>query len=183
MEGSRTRDEKGIIPLFGVYLSLSFVGYYNQLTFSYLEKMGKKREAEAATLLIRAAQECAYATFNGILDSWEWGEIVQPMMENKEDQIFGFAAVSTAAGWGDMEVKDVVPGKKLIIRVKGSYEANGYLTQYGLADTGKCYMLRGVASAFMDLLYGDDYPDGCFTFLAQEPFCQAKGDPYCEFVV
>ncbi|MHA2062302.1 MAG: hypothetical protein ACW963_08450 [Candidatus Sifarchaeia archaeon] len=183
MEGSRTRDEKGIIPIFGVYLSLFFVDYYNRLSFSYLEKMGKRRQVEAATLLIKAAQECAYATFNGIRDSWEWQEVVQPMITRMEDQILGFAAVSTAAGWGDMEIKEIIPKKRLIIKVTGSYEANGYIKKYGLSDEGKCYMLRGVTSAFMDLLYGEDYPDGCFTFLAEEPLCQAKGDKYCEFVV
>jgi hypothetical protein len=43
-------------------------------------------------------------------------------------------------------------------------------------------MLRGVTGAFMDLLYGEDYPDGLFAFSAQEPLCRVKGDPYCEFV-
>lgn len=33
MEGSRIRDTKGIIPLFGVYLSLFFAQYYNKLSF------------------------------------------------------------------------------------------------------------------------------------------------------
>jgi hypothetical protein len=43
-------------------------------------------------------------------------------------------------------------------------------------------MLRGVAAAFMDLVYGDDYPDGNFQFTAKETHCQAKGDSHCEFV-
>jgi predicted hydrocarbon binding protein len=34
----------------------------------------------------------------------------------------------------------------------------------------------------MDLVYGGEYPDGNFQYTATEPFCQAKGDPYCEFV-
>ncbi len=33
MEGSRIRESKGIIPIFGVYLSLFFVQYYNRLSF------------------------------------------------------------------------------------------------------------------------------------------------------
>ena len=44
-------------------------------------------------LLIEAAQECGYATFQGIRDSWEWQQVVAPMVENKEDQILGFAAL------------------------------------------------------------------------------------------
>ena len=182
MEGSKIRESKGIIPIFGVYLSLFSVNYYNRLSFDFEIKMGKPREAEAKALLIEAAQECGYATFQGIRDSWEWQQVVAPMVENKKDQIFGFVAVAVAFGWGDLAVEDLVPGEKLIMRASDSYEASGYLDEYGRAKSEKCYMLQGVTAAFMDLVYGGDYPDGCFTFAAQEPRCRVKGDSYCEFV-
>ena len=182
MEGSQIRESKGIIPLFGVYLSLFSVGYYNKLSFGFEQKLGKRREAEAEALLTRAAQECGYATFQGIRNSWEWEEIVDPMIDKKDDQITGFAAVAVAFGWGDIEVKEILPEEKLRIRVNDSYEASGYLERYGAAASGKCYMLRGVTAAFMDLIYGAQYPDGCFDFVAEEPLCRAKGDPFCEFV-
>jgi len=180
MEGSQIRESKGIIPLFGVYLSFFSVQYYNTLSFEFEQKLGKDNRAR--TLLIEAAQECGYATFQGIRNSWEWEEIVAPMIEKKEDQISGFAAVAVAFGWGDLEVKEILPAKKLRMRVSDSYEASGYLKRYGSATSGKCYMLRGVTAAFMDLIYGGDYPDGCFDFTAEEPLCRAKGDPYCEFI-
>jgi predicted hydrocarbon binding protein len=182
MEGSRIRDAKGIIPLFGVYLSLFFVQFYNKLSFDFEKKMGTGREAQSDALLIEAAHECGYATFQGIRNSREWEELVEPMIETKEDQLLGFTAVAVAFGWGDLEVKELTPQEKLLIQVSDSYEATGYLQQYGPASSGKCYMLRGVAGAFMDLLYGEDYPDGLFTFFAEEPLCRAKGDPYCEFI-
>lgn len=182
MEGSQIRESKGIIPLFGVYLSLFPVGYYNKLSFDFERKLGKHREAEAETLLTSAAQECGYATFQGIRNSWEWEEIVDPMIDRKDDQISGFAAVAVAFGWGDIKVQEILPEKKLRIRVNDSYEASGYLERYGAAESGKCYMLRGVTAAFMDLIYGAEYPDGCFDFVAEEPLCRAKGDPFCEFV-
>ena len=182
MEGSQIRESKGIIPLFGVYLSLFSVGYYNKLSFGFEQKLGKQREAEAEALLTRAAQECGYATFQGIRNSWEWEEIVDSMIDKKDDQITGFAAVAVAFGWGDIEVKEILPEEKLRIRVNDSYEASGYLERYGSAASGKCYMLRGVTAAFMDLIYGAAYPDGCFDFVAEEPLCRAKGDPFCEFI-
>jgi hypothetical protein len=182
MEGSKIRESKGIIPIFGVYLSLFSVNYYNRLSFDFEIKMGKPREAEAKALLIEAAQECGYATFQGIRDSWEWQQVVAPMVENKVDQIFGFVAVAVAFGWGDLAVEELVAGEKLVIRASDSYEARGYLERYGHAKSEKCYMLRGVTAAFMDLVYGGDYPDSCFTFAAQEPRCRVKGDSYCEFV-
>jgi len=182
MEGSRIRDSKGIIPLFGVYLSLFSVEYYNQVSFNFSKKMGKKMEKEAERLLIEAAQECGYATFQGIRNSWEWDELVAPMIEKDEDNIYGFCALAMAFGWGDMRVTNLIPGEKLVIRVTDSYEAGGYMKRFGQATSGKCFMLRGVTAAFMGLLYGDEYPWGCFSFMAEEILCRAKGDPYCEFI-
>jgi hypothetical protein len=182
MEGSRIRDSKGIIPLFGVYLSLFSVEYYNRVSFEFERKLGKKRKRESEMLLIAAAQECGYATFQGIRNSMEWEDIVAPMIESEEDQIYGFSALAVAFGWGDMEIKELVPKERLVIHVTDSYEAGGYLEHYGAAETGKCYMLRGVTAAFMGLVYGEDYPDGCFSFTAEETLCRVKGDRYCEFI-
>ena len=49
MEGSRIRESKGIIPLFGVYLSLFSVHYYNRLSFEFERKMGKAHESSAGS--------------------------------------------------------------------------------------------------------------------------------------
>jgi len=182
MEGSRVRDAKGIIPLFGVYLSLFFVQYYNRLSFSFEKKMGAGKQKEAVRRLIRAAQECGYATFQGIRNSREWEDLIMPMLDSREDQISGFSAIALAFGWGDMEIRELLPGEKLLIRVRDSYEATGYLDLHGTADSPKCYMLRGVVAAFMDLLYGGEYPHGLYTFTADESLCRAKGDSYCEFI-
>lgn len=183
MEGSRIREAKGIIPLFGVYLSILSVQYYNKLSFDFERRLGEANAAEARRLLTNAAQECGYATFQGIRNSWEWDEIVKPMIESKKDEVEGFISVAVAFGWGDLEVRELVSDEKLVIRASESYEATGYLNDYGTAVSSKCYMLSGVAGAFMDLLYGDAYPDGCFTFMADERLCRAKGDSYCEFIV
>ena len=53
MEGSRIRESKGIIPLFGVYLSLFSVQYYNRLSFDFEKKIGPTRATEAENLLIK----------------------------------------------------------------------------------------------------------------------------------
>lgn len=182
MEGSRIRESRGIIPLFGVYLSIFSTQYYNRINFDFEKRIQEAQGIKAADLLIQAAQECGYTTFQGVRNSWEWDEIVQPMIEHKEDQLMGFVQVAVAFGWGDLHVRKLIPGSELVIRVGDSYEAKGYVELNGIADTGKCYMLRGVTGAFMDLLYGAGYPEGCFTFSATEPLCRAKGDPYCEFV-
>jgi predicted hydrocarbon binding protein len=180
MHGSRIREEKGIIPLFGVYLSMIPVQYYNRISFGFEKRMGTGKTAEK--LLVAAGQECGYTTFQGIRSSREWAEVVHPMIKNKEDEIYSFVSIAIAFGWGDLTVEELVPLEKLVIRASDSYEAKGYWDAYGKADAGKCYMLRGVTAAFMDLVYGADYPDGCFQYAALETRCQAKGDSHCEFV-
>ncbi len=180
MEGSRIREEKGIIPLFGVYLSMISVQYYNKISFGFEKKMGDDGGAEK--LLVKAGQECGYATFQGVRSSWEWDEVVKPMIENVEDQIHCFVSSAIAFGGGNLVVRVLGPGQKLVIRAKDLYEAKGYLDVYGRADAGKCYMIRGITGAFMDLVYGGDYPDGNFQYTAVETSCEAKGDPYCEFI-
>ena len=54
MEGSHIRDAKGIIPLFGVYLSLFFVQYYNKLSFDFERMMGEDQASKSEELLIEA---------------------------------------------------------------------------------------------------------------------------------
>jgi len=180
MQGSRILEGKGIIPLFGVYLSMISVQYYNRISFGLEKKMADSGIAEK--LLVEAGQQCGYATFQGVRSSMEWAEVVEPMIENTGDQIHCFVSIAIAFGWGDLVVQELVPGKKLVIRASELYEAKGYLDAYGKADAGKCYMLRGVTAAFMDVVYGGDYQDGCFQYVAVETHCRAKGDPYCEFV-
>jgi predicted hydrocarbon binding protein len=180
MQGSRIREEKGIIPLFGVYLSMISVQYYNRISYSFEKKAENRKYAQK--LLVEAGQECGYTTFQGIRNSWEWNEVVKPMIETVEDQIHCFVSIAIAFGWGNLVVQEVVPKEKLVIRANDSYEAKGYLDAYGKADAGKCYMLRGVTAALMDLVYGDSYPDGCFKYTAVETQCQAEGAPYCEFI-
>lgn len=182
MEGSKVQDSKGIIPLFGVYLSLFPVKYYNRVSFELERKMSGTQRDEAECLLVKASQECGYSMFQGIRSSREWDDLVKPMIECNEDQLRGFTAVATALGWGNLIVKQIIPHKELVIHVEDSYEANGYLHEYGQASSGKCFMLRGVAAALMDLLYGEEYPNGCFTFWARETHCRAQGDKYCEFI-
>lgn len=180
MQGSRIREEKGIIPLFGVYLSMISVQYYNKISFGFEKKAENRKYAQE--LLVQAGQECGYTTFYGIKNSWEWEEVVKPMIETVEDQIHCFISIAIAFGWGNLVVQEIVPEKKLVIRVNDSYEAKGYLDAYGKGDTGKCYMLRGVTAALMDLVYGSGYPEGIFEYTAIEAQCQAKGDPCCEFI-
>jgi hypothetical protein len=176
-------NEEGLIPAFGVYLTNMYTDYYNDLSFELEREMQSAGLAPVVgTLLIDAALQCGYNTFHGISTSAEWKALIEPMIEKREDILYGMAAVTNALGWGRVSIVEIVPNEKLVIQMPKNYESEGYLQKYGRAESGKCYMWAGVASAWMDLVYGKPYPDGMYTFEAKEVKCRAKGDPYCEVV-
>jgi hypothetical protein len=176
-------DEEGLIPAFGVYLVNMYTDYYNDLSYELEHEMEPAGLGSVvAELLIDAALQCAYNTFYGITTSAEWKALIEPMVESPEDIIHGVVAVTNTLGWGRVEVAELVPDEKLVIRMLTGYEAEGYLEKYSQADSGKCYMWVGVASGWMDLVYGEPYPNGTYTFEAKEVKCRAKGDPHCEVV-
>jgi hypothetical protein len=174
-------DEQGLIPVFGVYLANMYIDYYNDLSFELEREMEPRGlQPVVAELLIDSALQCAYNTFYGITTSAEWDALVQPTVETREDVIHGIVAVTNALGWGRVEVAELVPAEKLTIRIFTGYEAEGYQAKYGKANTGKCYMWVGVASGWMDIVYGESFPNGIYSFEAKEIKCRAMGDPYCE---
>lgn len=176
-------NEEGLIPAFGVYLVNMYTDYYNDLSYELEREMEQAGMASVvATLLIDAALQCGYNTFYGITTSAEWKALIEPMVEKREDIIHGIVAVTNSLGWGYVKVAELVPGEKLVLHVNHGYEADGYVQKYGKANSGKCYMWTGVAGAWMDIVYGEAYPKGIYTFEAKETQCCAKGDPYCEIV-
>ncbi|MBI2264216.1 MAG: hypothetical protein HYU64_03450 [Armatimonadetes bacterium] len=179
-------NEEGIIPAFNVLLTLMYTDFYTRMCFEFEREVTKVLPEEiqdvGKILLIDAAVQCGYHTFNGIMNSVEWKALIEPMIEKVDDKIHGLTAVTNALGWGNWQVADLVPGQKLVLRARNSYESENYLRDYGRATEGKCYMLTGVATSFMDLVYGKAFPDGMNTFESKEVKCRAKGDPYCEFV-
>ena len=186
-EADLTGDEEGFIPRFGVYLTVMPVRFYNFLSYRFereLERMGFGLGRSARELLIDAGEVCGIFTLGGISRSMEWEAAVAPMIRRPEDRVHGMVAVANSLGWGRWQVRELVPGRRLVLRAYNPYEALGYLQMYGRAAGGKCYMLTGVTAAIMDLVYGgepgEDPENLIGRFAATERRCLAKGDPYCE---
>ena len=197
-----TGNEEGLLFTFGVYLTNMYTDYYNALSFDFesevIKSAGEEMEEVVAGLLIHAAQDCANNTLGGIWMSQEWASVVEPMVECKEDIIYGITAITNALGWGNWEVVEIVPFERLVMRAYTPYEGPGYVDKYGKAKSGKCYMLAGVAGGLMDLVYPEGSENKTWQeikptgtpdlvariekFIAKEVKCIAKGDPHCEFI-
>jgi len=177
-----TGNERGLIEVFGVYLTSGTSSFYNRLSFDFLRNMDKNVIEEAELILVNAARVCGYNTFYGIQNSIEWEGLIQPMVQNDTDRLLASVEVCNALGWVNWEVIDIQPGRSATFRAKKGYEAELYRKDYGLSKRPVCFMLQGVASALNDLSFGGEYPSGIYTFDTVETKCRAKGDEYCEFV-
>ena len=189
-------DEEGMIPAFGLYLTRHMADYYNRISYAAARRMaGSGLEDDARALLVEAGHQCAFNTFGGIMKSAEWDAVVRPMIETREDWVRGMVAVVNAFGWGRWSVRDLEAGSRLHVAVDDSYEATGWLRDYGTDDQPRCYLACGGVAGLMNLLYVGDITTGpqldetyynrLFRgerFVAHETACIAKGDPRCEIV-
>ena len=180
-------NEEGIIDVFGVYLTNHYADYYNRISYRFEKELSandKNLLDIAKFLLIEAGHVCGFNTFGGIRKSDAWKALIQPMCENKEDEIRGLVAVLNALGWGIWEVKEVSKDK-LVIKSDNTYESVGFIREFGKAEDTKCYLATGVAASFMNIVYQDNvYEDmKANAFIGNEVKCRSKGDPYCEIVV
>jgi len=136
----------------------------------------------AQGLLVNAAHECGYHTGYGIITSEEWDAICSPMIEDAPADVLHAAfAVFTAWGWAKSEVVEIIPGEKMVVRAYDYYEAD--VVDRGALTDRSAYMIQGVSAAFMDLAYGEAYPNGLRTFKCEQVKGIECGDDYGEFVV
>lgn len=191
-------NEEGLIPAFGVVLTRMYANYYNRVSFGFEESLGRAAgdDTLGALLLIEAGHSCAFNTFGGVMKSDEWYGLIAPMCQNREDWVHGIVAAVNSFGWGVWRVHELVPNKRLVIRVYNGYEANGYLAMYGKSRSPKSYLATGGTAGIMNLLYhiditqkpdlSSEYYESAFSgkgaFSAHQSQCRAMGDRYDEFI-
>lgn len=174
--------EDGLISGFNVLVTQLPTEFWNQFTYKILNSVSEDLKEAAWSLLYNSATECGYNTGYGIITSEEWKAVVEPMIEKRpEDILHGALAVFTAWGWGSAEIVELIPNEKMVVRAYNYYEADicpEKNSPYGLAT-----MITGVCAAFMDLAYGEPYPNGMGTFIGKQIKGIEKGDEFAEFVV
>lgn len=198
IEGSA---ETGLIDAFGVLLTRHYANYYCNISYSFmdlfLEKMGEDGKQTAIELLTEAGHVCAFNTFGGIMQSNEWNGMIKPMFATKEDWVHGIVAVVNALGWGAWEIVDLVPGKKLTLKINNGYESNSYVSSRGQSEFPISFLATGGVAGIMNLVYTLDLPNtapitldenqyqqiflNSNNFVSKQTKCRAMGDDYDEF--
>lgn len=177
-----TGNEDGLIPGFGVYVNQLPAAFWNNFAEKLTRQVPEELLEAAEYLLYNAANECGYHTGYGIITSEEWKAVVEPMIEKvPEDILHGAFAVFTAWGWAKSEIVELIPGEKMVVRAYDYYESD--VVRYGKSEKMSAYMVRGVAAAFMDLAYGEAYPNGLGKFQCSQVKGIECGDDYGEFIV
>lgn len=178
-------NDLGLVPVFNVYLANTPQSFYNLICLNYLQEMDHIGRGNVAKMcLVKDAEFCAMNTFSGIKNSDEWMALIQPMVKNKADDIFGLLAVANALGWGRICVREHTPGESLSLIESNGYEAFGYLQlKNEIAKEGQCFMLAGIASGLMSLIYENgNFSDRVGLYLTTEKNCLCRHDHHCEFV-
>lgn len=194
-------EKEGMIDAFGVLLTRMYANYYCLISYRMLKmlenQMGINGLTIADNLLTEAGHICAFNTFGGIMESAEWNGLIKPMIETKEDWVHGIVAVVNAFGWGFWEIVELIPHKKLVLKVTSGYEANSYLQLYGKSDYPISFLAKGGSAGIMNLIYNgdisqnpilnDEYYQKIFKseqcFSAKQIKCRAMGDEYDLFEV
>ena len=150
-------NEEGLVPRFNVMLTHHYANFYNRISFEFLHRMEGTGLLEAAEeLLVEAGLRCAFHTFGGIMTSAEWDAVIRPQCKTSEDWVHGMVATVNALGWGVYRVHELVPGKRLVLRIHDDYESSGYLGMYGRAKRPVSYLAAGGAAGLMNLVYVGD---------------------------
>jgi hypothetical protein len=178
-------NEDGLIPAFGVYLANTPADYYNRICLRFLREMRDVGEGDAAKqLLLNAGETCAMNTFRGIMASTEWEGLIAPMIQETADELFALVALSNAFGWGNWGITQHEPDECVRLESLNGYEAFGALEYAGECGDPQCYMLTGVATGMMELIYSTGLLGERFgTFAGDESACIAVSSGQCEFEV
>jgi hypothetical protein len=176
-----TSNEEGLIPFFGVKVQRLPTEFWNSFARRIVNNVPEDLVDAAEGLLVNAAKECAYHTAHGVILSQEWTSIVSTMVKTIEEMMVAPFIAFAAWGWGDCEVVELEPKKKMIVRAHDYYESD--IVTYGKSGRPCAYMLQGLCAALMDLGYGKAYPDGIGTFHCVQTKGIELGDQYGEFLV
>jgi hypothetical protein len=175
-------NDEGMIPSLGVFVQQLPTDFWNGYAAKMVTSISPDLVPAVESLLERAAHECGYFTGHGIITSNEWDSVVRPMIDQEpEDVLHGAYAVFTAWGWADSEIVELIPNEKMVVRAYDYYESDG-AKKAGI-ERPFAHMIRGVSAAFMDLAYGDPFPNGLGTFACEQAKGIELGDEYGEFVV
>ncbi len=176
-------NDEGLSTTFGILVQQLPTDFWNTFVWKLINNATDDSIETIEKSIIKATQEQAYVTGYHLIVSKEWNEIVAPMIErHPEDVIRGAFAILTAWGWGKLEIIELEPFTKLVVRATDYYESE--MAKLGQVKRPCAYTLCGLCAAFMDLAYPrTHYPEALGTYQCQQTKGIEVGDTYGEFII
>jgi hypothetical protein len=165
LAGAAHGDERGLMEMFGVYVTLHLASYYNQISCDarqHMEENNPQLLEVFGDLLRESGHVCVFNTFGGILVSPEWEGMVGKPSGDPEQILVGCCAIARALGFGHW-CPGELDGSKWSLRTPSSYEACYSLTRHGEKPSSCEYFFQGAALAIMQLAHNVDWSAPEFT--------------------
>ncbi len=193
-------DQHGLIPAFGVFVSMHLSDYYNRTAYEMVhsvERVAPAGAGVAEALLREAGHVCAFNTFGNILLSPEWEGLVGAPSGDPLETIVFCAAIARGLGFGHWTVQSFEAGKRFELVAPCCYDTPFYLRNYGQSQKPRSYFLQGAAQAMMVLAHRVPWTERprltqefyANLFRTKIPWattqtrCVTQGHPICEVVV
>lgn len=152
-------DERGLVEVFGVFLTRHSANYYNGIAYGALDAVRARDPAMVATveeLLRESGHVCVFHTFGGILCSPEWEAIVGRVQGDLIEVVSSCLAVARALGFGHWTIEGL-GRERLVLRTHAEYESCWFRATGQGPSRANSYFLQGAAVAIMRLATGLDW--------------------------
>ena len=193
------RPEPEVLRAFGVNVAVVPVSYIDQITFDTMHLV-ERRTPELfpiyAALCREAATMGAFHLLGGVIASPLWTGS-GALGRDRSQIVHELAGIARALGWGAIEIGELLPGKKLVLRSRTAHENVYYAIRHGASMRKRLVFLQGLGIAMMQLSNDVDWsasepigPDvyaGIAAkgprFTADETRSTARGDDVCEILI
>lgn len=193
-------DERGLMQVFGVYVTIHLAGYYNRISCEALAHVVAKKPALVPMLeelLRESGHVCVFNTFGGILTSPEWEALVGSHSGDPQAVVLGALAIARALGFGHWTLAEYVPDERVVLRAPATYESVYHLARHGAADRPSEYFFQGATLAIAQLAHRIDwrrppaltqdfydslFKGGALPWKVEQTSCTACGGDYSEVV-
>ncbi|MBW6518056.1 MAG: XylR N-terminal domain-containing protein [ANME-2 cluster archaeon] len=121
----------------------------------------------ARPLLYTSGYNAGYKSAPVVMEHWDCKTLDETLS----------ATIQQFARYGWLLLKEVTlseDGNEITCKVEKSFESRGY---NGKNDTSICNFLEGFLCGYMEIVFNKE------NMVCEETTCQAKGDPFCQFVI
>ncbi|MFY0652229.1 MAG: hypothetical protein JXQ96_09360 [Cyclobacteriaceae bacterium] len=150
-------SDSGIINAFGSEITRHYANYFSLIGVKILIELEKKYKRDGVVkskaIMVQSAQRLVFYTVGKLLLSKEWESTVGASVNTTDDQLHAILAFYNALGWGRWEIERFNPTGKTSFNITNNPSSNAYLKLIGKTKAPICFLLEGIVTATMNMVY------------------------------